>query len=298
MIQTGPGYCSCGCGARNYADRYYNNETGRFYEEAYEDDQENNSDDEYSDDEYGSGSAGYINNYSYKPEPDFRGDGPMYFGLEVEITTPSYGATDRAARKCADFGDVAYLKSDASVDGFEIVTHPMSYDYALNSFPWKVFADLDAMGCSGENAGIHVHVSRKGFAGPVHMYRWMKFVYRNQRQVVKYARRNSGEWAPFRESDRKDILKKAKGDRGYERYAAINATNRDTFELRIFAGSVDPEEVKATVGFAAATIEYTRQLDSHAVVKADGWSWKAFTRWLADKPEFACVVAHIERTNA
>jgi hypothetical protein len=273
-------FCSCGCGARI---------------RVYDDDSNDSDDSDDSDDsEY---VRGRINSYSYKPNPDFRGEGPTFFGLEAEVTVP-YNATDKAVNACQDFGDVVYLKSDASVSGFEIVTHPMSYEYALESFPWKVFGALDKLGCSGESAGIHVHVSRDGFKGAAHTYRWMKFVYRNQRHVTKYARRSSGEWAPFKESDRKEIYKKAKGERGYERYAAINTTNSDTFELRIFAGSVNPEEVKAAIGFTAATIEYTRHLDCHTVIKGDGWSWKAFTRWLADKPQYACVIDHIERTNA
>lgn len=249
-----------------------------------------------------------IYDYSYQPNLIFRGAGRVHFGFEAEVSTPSR-SVDTAARVANDgFEGVAYLKEDGSIqgDGFEIVTHPMTYAWALENFRWDTFTELGRMGCSGDGNGIHVHVSRTGFDGVCHAYRWMKFIYRNQRHVQRYAGRQSNQWAPFRDGDRQEIRDKAKGARGHDRYAAINTTNSDTFELRIFAGSVDPGVVKAALGFAAATIEYTRTLSAHTIVKRDGWSWKAFVAWLSEgvddlvpvRPEYAPVLAHIERTAA
>jgi len=106
--------------------------------------------------------------------------------------------------------------------------------------------------------------------------------------VIALARRESRDWAPFLDDDRRAVKDYAKGHRhcGY-RYRAINVTNRDTFELRIFAGSLRPVEVAAALGFAEASVEYTRRLSVPAIVRAGGWGWPAFTTWLDERPEYA-----------
>lgn len=253
-----------------------------------------------SESDYYDDGDGVIHGYEYRPNPVFHGNGPLYFGLEAEVST--YRADNSrwslASLAQTGFGNVAYLKSDCSIDdGFEIVTHPMSWEYARTEFPWRVFEALNARGCSGDDTGIHVHVSRVGFSGSCHTFRWMKFIYRNQANVQRYARRQSGQWAPFRRSDRAEQKEYCKGAKSYDRYAAINTTNEHTFELRIFRGSVSVPEILGAIGFAAATVEYTRTLTTHDITKANGWSWRAFVAWLVDKPEYAPVLAQVEATG-
>lgn len=252
-----------------------------------------NDEPDYDDD------SGLINSYSYKPEPVFHGDGPLFLGTEIEVGMP-YNAVNRLARTATDsLGDVAYLKEDGSITGFEIVTHPMSYAYAMEKFPWEVLPELHQDGAYDDDdaAGIHVHVSRDGFAGPGHMYRWMKLIYRNASEVVRFAGRESTQWAPFRRSARRDIktyVDKRSPDRFYaDRYNAINVTNRETLELRIFASSLKPSRVQAALGFTAASVEYAGQLTAYDVAHNDGWSWPSFADWVAPKPEYEPLVARM-----
>lgn len=231
--------------------------------------------------------------YSYKPEPVFRGDGPVYLGLELEVDI--CGSRRAAAEVAADhLGTLGYLKEDSSIDGFEVVTHPMSYRWAMDNFPWRLLADLDRAGAEvHDNTGIHIHVNRDGFQDPCHAFRWLKFIYRNEPQVTAIARRSSAEWAEFHPSGRERAKDAAKGDQDGPRHVAVNTTNFATFELRVFASSLDEQEVQAALAFAAASIEYTRYLKVPDVIHG-GWTWAAFTEWLAERDEYAPLRAEME----
>lgn len=84
-----------------------------------------------------------IQDYYYKPEPLFRGDGPRYFGVELEID--GAGEDDSSAREVMEIANSnglenLYCKHDGSLDdGFEMVTHPMTLDYHRKEMPWKKF---------------------------------------------------------------------------------------------------------------------------------------------------------------
>jgi hypothetical protein len=252
----------------------------------------NGCDDSDDDDET---CGGLIEGYSFRPRPVFHGRGPLFLGPEIEVAT-GYGERRACARLATEqLGPLGYLKEDASIgEGFEIVTHPMSYEWAMAHFPWSMLAELQtAGGRATASTGIHVHLSRAGFSSACHTYRWMKFVYRNQAQVTRLARRESSQWAAFTEYDRRAVKAYAKGACG-ERYRAINTNNADTFELRIFAGSLAADEVQAALGFAAASVEYTRGLSTQAIARRDGWQWPAFVDWLDERPAYAPLRAQLE----
>lgn len=229
-----------------------------------------------------------VRDYSYKPSPVFHGTGPLFLGPEIEIATPDRRHAECAEIAVAHLGGLGYLKEDSSIGrGFEIVTHPMSYEWAIANFPWEMLTDLAALGCAATpHTGIHVHLSRAGFTSPCHTYRWMKFIYRNETHVKAFARRSSDQWAAFNEHDRRSVKDYAKGARYGDRYRAINTNNLDTFELRIFASSLDPRQVQAVLAFAAASVEYTRDLTVPDIACRDGWQWSAFAAWLDDKPAY------------
>lgn len=85
-----------------------------------------------------------IHDYYFKPYPIFYGDGPRYFGVELEIDDG--GECDSSAETLMDIANqsktLAYCKHDGSLDdGFEIVTHPMSLDCQLHEMPWAEVLD-------------------------------------------------------------------------------------------------------------------------------------------------------------
>ena len=278
-----------------------------------------------------------IHSYSYKPTPLFKGNGPLYLGLECEIDV---GDAHAGRVEIAEYvngelkhGDIGYLKSDSSIDcGFEVVTHPMSYRWAMEEFPWHMYDALQGYGVENDsNCGIHVHASRDGFSGARHLYMWQRFFYRNDRAICQLARRRSNQWARFDGSGREMALLVAKtggyqrqemavgswlmprrirdmyARQGYEpdqcvyspsteRYSAINVQNASTLEVRVFASSVEATPVKAALGLVHASIEYTRALDTQSVLKKEGWSWGVFRNWVADRSDtYAALNSEIER---
>jgi hypothetical protein len=81
----------------------------------------------------------------------------------------------------------------------------------------------------------------------------------------------------------------AKGNRYADRYAAINVTNYATFEVRVFASTLNRTELMAALDLVAASVEYTRSLSVSAIARRDGWSWSAFTAWASQRPEYAAL---------
>ncbi|MBY8863552.1 amidoligase family protein [Nocardia sp. CA2R105] len=248
-------------------------------------------------------SSDHVHDYSYKPTPLFHGTGPVFLGLELELKTSGADCQDCALIATRKLGRLGYLKDDGSIGygrGFEMVTHPMSYRYAIEQFPWDLLPQLEERGAYIDgDVGIHVHVSRAGFASPVHVYRWMKFFYRNESHITEVARRASDEWAAFAPQARAGIVDFAKGNDDYGlgnggRYQAINTLPEHTFEVRIFASSLIPQQVQAALALIAASVEYTRTLTSTDITRRHGWEWTAFVTWLRAHPDYAPLLAELE----
>lgn len=258
-------------------------------------------------------SDGIIRDYGYKPHPAFHGDGPVYFGMEIELESSRSRSLDEAASLAQHrMGSVAYLKEDGSLsNGFEVVTHPMSYDYALNKFPWDTFRELRQVGMSGdEQAGVHIHINRSAFIDACHVYRWLKLIHRNRNSVVRLAGRRS-TWARFERSDREWAIDYAKRGRNalhsspgpvwysyprrkrttppaYDtsRYRAVNMNNSETVEVRIFRGSANENILRGYLAFVAASVEYSRSLSAHDILTKNAWQWDVFLAWASERPEY------------
>ncbi|MFI9410136.1 hypothetical protein [Nocardia gamkensis] len=240
----------------------------------------------------------HVWHYSYKPDPRFHGEGPLFLGLELEIIVPNYRYGECATVAAEHLGSLGYLKQDSSIrpNGFELVTHPMSYRYAIDRFPWPLLEALEDLDCDTDSSvGLHVHASRDGFDSPAHIYRWMKLLYRNESAVSTIARRRS-RYAPFDRTARARAKDTAKGPQhalGLERYQAINPYPRKTLELRVFASSLDIQRVQAALAFTTASIHYTRGLRV-SDVRAGGWEWGRFAAWVADHPDYQPLWAEME----
>ena len=83
--------------------------------------------------------ADEIEEYSYKPEPIFYGDGNLFMGVELEVDEG--GKDDENAlhlKKSPILAMNTFTSSlDGSLeDGFEIVSHPMTLDYHMKQMDW------------------------------------------------------------------------------------------------------------------------------------------------------------------
>ena len=147
-----------------------------------------------------------IYNYSYKPIPEFRGEGPFHLGFELEISTDRMNALpiEEYMRESGSPG-LLYCKEDSSVCGFEIVSHPMTPEW-IAGFDWGAFFGFlneeYPPGRAGleerDGHGLHVHISRTAFEGlpKSALARWNYLLQRNRDQVERISRRSS-HWAVF-----------------------------------------------------------------------------------------------------
>lgn len=204
-----------------------------------------------------------IHPYDYRPEPVFYGDGMRYLGVELEIDDG--GTSVQNAKKLLSIAnrnaEHLYIKTDGSLDcGLELVTHPMSLDYHLHHMPWAELLQA-ALACDYRShqtgtCGLHVHISRDAFGSTYHAQElaiarllyfvekfWselLRFSRRTERQINRWATRYGLQLSP------KAVMETAK-DSHAGRYTAINLTNRNTIEIRIFRGTLRLNTLFATL---------------------------------------------------
>ncbi|WRS27310.1 zinc-binding protein [Oscillospiraceae bacterium MB08-C2-2] len=152
----------------------------------------------------------YLHSYSYKPEPIFYGEGTRFFGVELEIDDA--GKDECNAQKLCELANSQrkriYIKSDSSLDdGLEIVTHPMSLTYHMESMPWKVLLEqalsLGYKSHMAHTCGLHIHVDRTSFTDSYEyqeecIARVLYLVERFWEELLRFSRRTQSQlkrWA-------------------------------------------------------------------------------------------------------
>ncbi len=205
-----------------------------------------------------------IKNYSYKPEPIFYGSGNLFYGVELEIDKG--GEDNLNAQKLIDIANEnderIYCKHDGSINnGFEIVSHPMSLDYHINSMNWlDIFenaVEMDYRSHNTSTCGLHIHCSRSAFGKDYDeqektIGRLIFFVEKHWNELVKFSRRtpeNLNHWAAKYatiSSTTEETYKKAK-DKRMGRYVAVNLENYNTIEFRLFRGTLHYKTFIATL---------------------------------------------------
>lgn len=199
-------------------------------------------------------------------------------GFELEVSGDD---GDYVAGLLKDvLGDFAVYEEDGSVDGFEIITNPFSRQYwAKNSekFKKEVFKILNKYGYDNCNCGLHVHVNREQlatddlFSDDV-IDNIILIMETFKAELIKFSRRSRSDlaqWASFLTDDGEELvfeeLKKKKSRKG--RYCALNITNSDTVEFRIFKGTLDYNELMATLELVDNIVDIARSN------KLDGLTW-------------------------
>lgn len=237
-----------------------------------------------------------IHNYNYKPTPIFYGIGDRYFGVELEIDRG--GEDSDAARALLSIAnaeeELLYCKHDGSLnDGFELVTHPLTFQYHIESMPWKdLLQKAVSLGyCShkGGTCGLHVHINRSAFGETEYeqepaIARILYFVEKHWEELLKFSRRTPRQlerWASrYGYKDRpKDILDHAK--KGYGgRYSSVNLENRATIEFRIFRGTLKFNTLIATLQLVNRICDVALSLSDEEL---QAMSWTTFVSGCQEK---------------
>ena len=207
---------------------------------------------------------GCIHDYYYKPEAIFYGEGPRYFGVELELDNGGEcTAHANALLKIANQeGAYAYIKHNGSLsDGLEVVTHPLSLEYQLHRMPWERLCGAAlSMGYVSHQAstcGLHVHISRQAFgkterSQDAAIARVLYFFEKHWEELLKFSRRTPRQlerWAArygYKEQPMELLDYAKKGGHG-GRYTCVNLQNRDTVEFRMFRGTLKPNTIFATL---------------------------------------------------
>lgn len=250
-----------------------------------------------------------IKSYDFRPSGGFtfHGTDPnhVFLGFELEVEAPEDEdnvdeLSEYVHEQLNKEGYRGYLKYDGSIDnGFEIVSQPHTLEEYATNFPWYVVRELQRAGFRSWNTdtcGFHVHVSKKAFGWDftrradsqpgyvqAHALRFNKLIYDNDSYVTRLAGRVSDRWASF--GDKGNLKKKVKeGRQSNDRYSAVNVSNRDTYEIRVFKGSMRIDRLKAHIQFVHGAVEYTRKLSVSP--NNNTLQWAYFRKWLVGKPQY------------
>jgi hypothetical protein len=225
--------------------------------------------------------------YSFKPRPQFQHcnePSKLYFGVETEINFEDEYTKDcvlktikRAERYYLRDG-LFYLKYDGSLHyGIECVSHPATLGF------WKKLEEKEQLDiyfsllrhfggkvkvCSEDiyykkvyTAGLHVHISSKSMTD-LHKYRFHLFINNLQDYSEVIARREGNDYAVYYgyETYRKNLKEyvEQQTSRDSSRYSAVNWTNRDTVEVRIFAAAMNVTEYLTAIEYCHAVYQYTK----------------------------------------
>lgn len=229
----------------------------------------------YSCDDERSSDSEYIHDYSYKPKPIFRGNGPRYFGVELEVECLDVELDWTAGQTTEFFGgsDFVYLKEDGSINhGFEIVTHPWTLQ--VHREKWEGFdkqmfvRNLQSFETS--TCGLHVHISRDSAS----KLTWAKFIAfvsdTDHRRITEtIAMRSNSRWCEYH---KKKVTSRelTEGHHG----TAINAFNRDTIEVRIFKGMIKATSIIRAIEYCDSALNWCESA-SHSSLTYD-----SFFLWL------------------
>ena len=173
----------------------------------------------------------------------------VYYGFEIEVA----GDRDCAERTDELLDGKAVLMKDGSVDGFEIVTDPMTEKYYYNSFmpilenTMEYLKENDFKG--HDEGGIHIHVSKeacnnwegiKTLLNYNNIDLWVTLTQRKRDKLQEWARLYSKQFS---------------GDD--TRYQALNDDDRtNTYEFRIFNSNLRVERITKNFEIVLSLIDF------------------------------------------
>lgn len=235
----------------------------------------------YKDTTYSLMDGSGVHDYDYKPD-DFElfylpDESPTDLMLGVELELDEGGENSSSARYITSvlnkdiMSEYTYCMHDGSLsDGFEIATMPSSLLFHMNKVNYadafKLASTMGYRSHDTSSCGLHVHMNRR-FFGSSRATQNIKAAFmalileRNWDEVVKFSRRNYRhieEWANKKDlnyhvydSDTADDIASKFLDSYDDKYVALNTMHRNSFELRIFRGTLREETYLATLQFVS-----------------------------------------------
>lgn len=197
-----------------------------------------------------------------------------YMGFELEVDSDFAVKRITAVNKLQSiFGDFLHYENDGSLRyGWENISQPASLSYHLHNMKkyremFTLLLDNDLRSHDTDTCGFHIHIDRDYFenrqdSGAAKLL----YIFEKYRsELMLFSRRTKQEsesWARSRKSETSNkawIKKAVKDSKGYQehsaRYYAVNLTNSETVEIRLWKGTLNPETFEATLRFTARLAE-------------------------------------------
>ena len=216
--------------------------------------------------------------YTESEYDDYMSD-KLTLGLEIEVA----GNTEHAEgfMKRVD-NDLIYLEKDGSVEGFEIITQPMTRKYATEVFPNKIsegFKHLRDNDFKGHNAGgIHIHVANYGDTRLT--------VYRLKRLLYNLDSKQQSLFLKLTQRKKSDLIQWADNQVPFDmsieyawfqdnRYESLNLDDRTgTLEFRIFNSNLRVERILKNIEMVYALLDYINSSSWNS--SSDLYDWMKF----------------------
>lgn len=240
-----------------------------------------------------------IHTYNYKPnetrfcrseDEEHDENNNLYLGIELEISGSSQESDDEEDAKeimkviqkdIEGSGKTVYFKHDGSINGFEIVFQPHTVK-AYNEYDWKeIFSTIKRLGYTNDDkkAGFHVHGSRNFFNTVTEqneaLAKIVFLMYKFKEKIEPLAGRSGSDYATYSAK----ALKRAKENdlfgtfRWYcdscGKYSAINCQHKDTFEIRIFDGATNAQDLMDRIQFVNNLFKTVKNTSITDIVKVD-----------------------------
>lgn len=214
-----------------------------------------------------------IQDYDYEPDMYFHGESmDLHLGIELEIDEGGENHRNADIISTIIGHNHNYVMHDGSIDnGFEIATMPMTLDYmhSISDNFKDAFAIARNLGYKSHDTnscGLHIHFDR-AFFGRNRSTQNTKAAYltlimeRNWEKFIKFSRRNYSrveQWANkmdlvkdiYADDTEEDLSNKFHDKYGNgDKYIALNTSHSNTYELRIFRGTLKYETFMATAQF-------------------------------------------------
>ena len=216
--------------------------------------------------------------YTESEYNDYMSD-KLTLGLEIEVAGNKYYA--EGFMEYVD-NDLIYLEKDNSVEGFEIITQPMTRKYATEIFPSKMsegFKYLRECDFRGHNAGgIHIHVANYGDM-KLTVYKLKRLLYnldsKQQSLFLKLTQRKKDDlirWAdnqmPFNMSIEYAYFQN-------NRYESLNLDDRTgTLEFRMFNSNLRVERISKNIEMVCSLLDYINSSSWNS--SSDLYDWMKF----------------------
>lgn len=225
-----------------------------------------------------------------------------FFGMEFEMVRGNRVRTLTALRDMQEI----WCKRDGSIDhtsGIEVVTHPCTYDYYMQDFPWSSFLrtciDNGYVSHLDGHCGLHIHIDKNSLKPNVDVNAlkivWVinafwsefkRFSRRNQSNLDRWAQRYGELTSPI--VDLKRTVHEVKSISANSRYMCVNLQPPNTVELRFIRGSLNLETIIASVQLCKVLVD----LKEVSIIDIVGMSWSAFYDRCSEYPE---LIAYMKR---